>query len=177
MAIQTTPYLGMEYNEDRDTGFRASYIKAMDTFDSVVGSNYGLDGGRTGNENGRLRFPETRETIFDDSIFAPVSNMFKMEPKQNRYLQLGERFYYEVQVRSLKPIVVASSGDITNIIVGTFSKEFVRRFGEYILSINHAAAAYSYINSSVTLASFGGMSAGKTLPTNTLFAFGGNFSI
>lgn len=177
MAIKTTPYLGMEYNEDADKLFRNSYVKAMDTFDALVVKHYGLDGGRVGNENGRLKFPETRQFIFDDSIFAPRSGHFKMEPKQNRYLHLGERFYYEVQVRNLKPIVVSATGDISNQLVGTFSKEFVRRFGECILSINHTAAAYNYVNSTINLAALGGMSQGKTIPVNTLFAIGGNYSI
>lgn len=177
MAIGTTPYLGMEYNGDNDTAFRDSYVKAMDTFDSIAVSNYGLDGGREGNENARLRFPENRQPIFDDSIFAPRAGHFKLEPKQTRYIQIGERFYYEVQVRSLKSIEVNASGNITNYEVGTFSSEFTRRFGQYILSINHVAAAYNYQDNKVFVASFGGQSQSKTVPSNTIFAFGGNFSV
>lgn len=165
MVDKQTPYLGLAYNDDLDRNFRTRYNLAQDTLDTLVP------------HTSYLSFPDKRQAIFDDSIFAADEVNFETTPKQSRYLLLGNTFFYEIQIKNKVALSVpASNGNISNIAIGTFNSKFTRHSGGHIMGLNQAAAAYSYSSGNgASLCAYGGMSFGATIPAGTPFNFGGYF--
>lgn len=163
MAIKTTPYLSIPYNEGADIGFREQYGKAMDKIDSIFPTPQSI------------KYPETPRSIFDDNLFVPSKN-FTIKQDNARYCLLGNMFFYEIGVESKIDINVGSSGDITNILVGTISTKFKRQRGFYIVGMNGIAANYGLSGQSeVYVTAFGGMVAGTKIPKGTYFGFAGHY--
>lgn len=167
MSTLTTSYLGLPYNELSDTGFRELYNQSLQIIDSLFPAIESTV------------YPENRDPVFADGFFAPSSS-FKHRDGLTRYLQLGSTVYFEIGLQSTKAISINSTGDITNMTVGTISQKFNRKRGHFVTSINGVAAHYTYSGgkgATIQMSAVGGHLIGGTIPTGSYFGIAGHFHI
>lgn len=170
MAIKTTPYLEMPYNEGGDKGFREQYVKALDKVDGIF------------HFPESIKYPATMQSTFDASFFSPNTARFELRPEMSRYVQLGNLVFFEVALENKISFTVNDSGDISNQIVGTLSPAFKRSRGFYCTAINGIAASYSLADNSagqteIRLTAFGGMAINRVVPKGTYFGIAGHYMI
>lgn len=170
MAIKTTPYLQMPYNEGGDKGFREQYNLAMDKVDEIF------------HHPQSIKYPSVMQATFDASFFSPNTARFELQESMSRYVQLGNLVFFEVALNSKIDFEVDGNGDISNQIVGTIAPAFNRVRGFYCTAINGTAASYALANNSadqteIRLTSFGGMALRKKVPKGSYFGIGGHYMI
>lgn len=170
MAIKTTPYLQMPYNEGGDTGFREQYNLAMDKVDGIFHNPLSI------------KYPAVMQATFDASFFSPNTARFELQESMSRYVQLGNLVFFEVALNSKRAFEVEGNGDISNQIVGTIAPAFSRTRGFYCTAINGVAASYAFSDNSagqteIRLTAFGGMAINRTVPKGTYFGIGGHYMI
>lgn len=170
MAVKTTPYLKLPYNEGGDKGFREQYVGAMDVVDKIFPTP------------ASIKYPASMQSTFDASFFAPNTSRFELRPEMSRYVQLGNLVFFEVALNSKVAFKVTSSGEIATQIVGTISPSLKRIRGYYCTAINGIAASYSLYNNSsdqteIRVGAFGGMAINKTVPKGTYFGVAGHYML